>query len=45
MPKWGGVLSDGELAAVMTYTRNSWGNKTGEVIQTQDFVTARTAIK
>lgn len=45
MPKWGGVLSDGELAAVMTFTRNTWGNKTGEVIQTQDFITARTASK
>ena len=45
MPKWSGVLSDGELAAVMTYTRNTWGNKTGEVIQTQDFITARTASK
>ena len=45
MPKWSGVLSDGELAAVMTYTRNSWGNKTSEVIQTQDFITARTASK
>jgi cytochrome c oxidase subunit 2 len=45
MPKWSGVLSDGELAAVMTYTRNTWGNKTGDVIQTQDFITARTASK
>jgi len=43
MPKWGGVISDGELAAVMTYTRNAWGNKTGDVIQTQEFATARAA--
>jgi cytochrome c oxidase subunit 2 len=41
MPKWAGVISDGDIAAVMTYTRNAWGNKTGEVIQTQDFVAAR----
>jgi cytochrome c oxidase subunit II len=41
MPKWAGVISDGDIAAVMTYTRNAWGNKTGEVIQTQDFVSAR----
>jgi cytochrome c oxidase subunit 2 len=34
-------LSDTELAAVMTYTRNAWGNKTGEVIQPADFVNAR----
>lgn len=42
MPKWS-ALSDTELAAVMTYTRNSWGNHTGEVIQPSDFVTARAA--
>ena len=41
MPKWAGVISDGDIAAVMTYTRNSWGNKTGEVIQTQEIITAR----
>jgi cytochrome c oxidase subunit 2 len=37
MPSWK-QLSDTELAAVMTYTRNSWSNKTGEVIQPADFV-------
>jgi cytochrome c oxidase subunit 2 len=41
MPKWAGVISDGDIAAVMTYTRNAWGNKTGDVIQTQDIVSAR----
>jgi len=41
MPKWAGVISDGDIAAVMTYTRNSWSNKTGEVIQTQEIITAR----
>jgi len=41
MPKWAGVISDGDIAAVMTYTRNAWGNKTGEIIQTQDIVSAR----
>jgi len=40
MPSWK-QLSDTELAAVMTYTRNSWSNKTGEVIQPADFVNAR----
>jgi cytochrome c oxidase subunit 2 len=29
-------LSDIEIAAVVTYTRNSWGNKTGEVVQASD---------
>jgi cytochrome c oxidase subunit 2 len=41
MPKWAGVIPDGDIAAVMTYTRNAWGNKTGEVIQTQEIITAR----
>lgn len=40
MPSWK-QLSDTELAAVMTYTRNSWSNKTGEVIQPADFAGAR----
>ena len=43
MPKWAGVISDGDIAAVMTYTRNAWGNKTGELIQPKDFTTARAA--
>jgi cytochrome c oxidase subunit 2 len=41
MPKWAGVISDGDIAAVMTYTRNAWSNKTGEIIQTQEIITAR----
>ncbi|QWD93144.1 cytochrome c oxidase subunit II [Polynucleobacter asymbioticus] len=36
MPKWAGVLSDGDIAAVITYERNAWSNHTGEVIQTSD---------
>jgi cytochrome c oxidase subunit 2 len=40
MPSWK-QLSDTELATVMTYTRNAWSNKTGEVIQPGDFVGAR----
>ncbi|WP_420994551.1 cytochrome c oxidase subunit II [Cupriavidus sp. 30B13] len=40
MPVWK-HLSDTELAAVMTFTRNNWGNHTGEVIQPSDFVNAR----
>jgi len=42
MPKWN-QLNDVELAAVMTYTRNTWGNKTGELIQPKDFTAARAA--
>lgn len=44
MPNWS-RLSDTELAAVMTFTRNSWGNNTGEVIQPTDFAAARAANK
>ena len=29
-------LSDVELAAVNTYERNSWGNKTGDAIQSSE---------
>jgi cytochrome c oxidase subunit 2 len=42
MPKFT-QLNDVELAAVMTYTRNAWGNKTGELIQPKDFTAARAA--
>ncbi|MFM1869697.1 MAG: hypothetical protein RLY99_441, partial [Pseudomonadota bacterium] len=42
MPKWN-QLNDVELAAVMTYTRNTWGNKTGELIQPKDLTAARAA--
>jgi cytochrome c oxidase subunit 2 len=44
MPNWS-RLSDTELAAVMTFTRNSWSNNMGDVIQPSDFVSARAANK
>jgi len=35
-------LSDVELAAVATYTRNAWGNKADDnIVQPKDFVAAR----
>ena len=34
-------LSDTDIAAVITYTRNSWSNKTGEVIQPAEIKAAR----
>ncbi len=34
-------LSDADLAAVMTYTRNSWDNKTGNIVQPSDVKSAR----
>jgi len=33
MAAFGKQLNDVELAAVITFTRNNWGNKTGEAIQ------------
>ncbi|HEY6134857.1 MAG TPA: cytochrome c oxidase subunit II [Rubrivivax sp.] len=40
MPAWKG-LSDTELAAVITYTKNSWSNKTGKLMQPAEVVAAR----
>ncbi|MFM7850246.1 MAG: cytochrome c oxidase subunit II [Rubrivivax sp.] len=40
MPAWK-QLSDTEIAAVITYTKNNWGNKTGQVVQPADIVAAR----
>jgi len=34
-------LSDADLAAVITYTRNSWGNKAGEAVQPAEIKAAR----
>jgi cytochrome c oxidase subunit II len=33
MPPWKGTLSDTEIAAVATYTKNTWSNKTGQLVQ------------
>ncbi len=33
MPKFGEELSDADIAAVVTYERNAWGNDTGEKVQ------------
>ncbi len=40
MPAWK-QLSDTEIAAVITYTKNSWSNKTGQLVQPADVVAAR----
>ena len=40
MPAWQGKLSDTEIAAVVTYTKNSWSNKTGQTVQPSDVVAA-----
>ena len=41
MPAFAGQLSDADLAAVITYERNSWGNATGDVVQPADIKAAR----
>ena len=33
MPAWKGKLSNTEIAAVITYTKNNWSNKTGQMVQ------------
>ena len=40
MPAWK-QLSDTEIAAVITYTKNNWSNKTGKLVQPADVVAAR----
>ena len=40
MPSWK-QLSDTELAAVISYTKNNWSNKTGQVVQPAELVAAR----
>jgi cytochrome c oxidase subunit II len=40
MPSWK-ALSDTEIAAVITYTKNNWSNKTGQIVQPADVVAAR----
>ena len=40
MPAWK-QLSDTEIAAVITYTKNHWSNKTGQVVQPAEVRTAR----
>lgn len=36
-------LTDQELADVITYERNAWGNKTGDVVTADDIKKARAA--
>ena len=40
MPSWK-ALSDTEIAAVITYTKNSWSNKTGKLVQPAEIVAER----
>ena len=40
MPAWK-QLSDTEIAAVITYTKNNWSNKTGQIVQPAEILAAR----
>ncbi|MBK6322321.1 cytochrome c oxidase subunit II [Candidatus Aalborgicola defluviihabitans] len=40
MPPWK-QLSDTDIAAVISYTKNNWSNKTGQVVQPADVVALR----
>ena len=40
MPAWK-QLSDTEIAAVITFTKNNWSNKTGQLVQPSDVTAAR----
>lgn len=40
MPAWK-QLSDTEIAAVITFTKNNWSNKTGQLVQPADITAAR----
>jgi len=40
MPAWK-QLSDTEIAAVITYTKNHWSNKTGQTVQPAQVLAAR----
>ncbi len=40
MPAWR-QLSDTEIAAVITYTKNQWSNQTGQIVQPADVLAAR----
>ncbi len=41
MPAWKGVLTDSEIAAVVTYERNALGNSVGDLVQPKQVKAAR----
>jgi cytochrome c oxidase subunit 2 len=41
MQAFGAQLNDADIAALITYERNAWGNNTGDVIQPSDIKSAR----
>jgi len=45
MPAFGKQLSETDLAAIITYERNAWGNKTGDMVTPQDIVAFKNSAK
>ena len=41
MQAFGKQLSDSDIAAVVTYERNAFGNNTGEIVQPAEIKSAR----
>jgi cytochrome c oxidase subunit 2 len=41
MPAWGNMLNDMDIAAVITFERNSFGNHKGDVVKPSDVAAAR----
>ena len=41
MQAFGGQLNDADLAAMITYERNAWGNNVGDMVQPSDIKAAR----
>lgn len=41
MPAWGNILNDTDLAAVITFERNSFGNHTGDLVRPAQIKAAR----
>ena len=41
LPSWKSQLSDTDIAAVISYTKNNWSNKTGQLVQPAEVKAAR----
>ncbi len=41
MPSWAPTLNDVEIASVITFERNAWGNHTGDILQPRQVADAR----
>lgn len=41
MAAYGAQLSDADLAAIITFERNAWGNSTGDIVQPADIAAAK----